>query len=75
MAKERPFIHPYIPNSAPGVKDEMLKFIGVDDVETLYQEIPDRLRFKQKLDIPKPFMAEMDLKKHVKAILSRNKTC
>ena len=75
MAKEKPFIHPYIPNSVPAIKAEMLKSIGVEDVETLYQEIPERLRFKRKLNLPKPFLAESELKKHVKDILSKNRTC
>jgi len=75
MTKEKPFIHPYIPNSVPEVKAEMLRTIGVEDVETLYQEIPDRLRFKQKLKLPDPFLAESELKKHVKNILLKNKTC
>jgi len=75
MEKEKPFVHPYIPNSAPAIKKEMLKSIGVDDVETLYQEIPERLRFKRKLNLPQPFLAESELKKHVKGILSKNKTC
>jgi len=75
MAKEKTFIHPYIPNSVPEIKAEMLKSIGVEDVKTLYQEIPERLRFKRKLNLPEPFLAEQDLKKHVKSILSKNKTC
>ena len=75
MTKKKPFVHPYIPNSVPAIKEEMLKFIGVDDVETLYQEIPDRLRFKRKLDIPEPFVSEVELKRHVKGILTKNKSC
>ncbi len=75
MAKKKPFVHPYIPNSAPGVKEEMLKFIGVDDIETLYQEIPDKLRFKRKLNIPEPFMSEVELKRHVRGILAKNRSC
>ena len=75
MAKEKPFSHPYIPNSAPAIKAAMLEAIGVEDVETLYQEIPERLRFRQKLNLPKPFLAESELKKHVTGILKKNKTC
>jgi len=75
MAKEKPFIHPYIPNSAPAIKAAMLEAIGVEKVETLYQEIPESLRFNQKLNLPEPFLAEQDLKKHVKSILFKNKTC
>ena len=75
MAKEKSLIHPYIPNSVPEIKEEMLKEIGVKDVETLYQEIPDRLRLRRKLNLPAPFLAESELKKHVKSLLSKNKTC
>jgi len=75
MAKGKPFVHPYIPNSVPEIKEEMLKEIGVQSGETLYQEIPERLRFKRKLNLPAPFLAESDLKNHVKSILSKNKTC
>jgi len=60
MGKEKQFIHPYIPNSVPEIKEEMLKEIGIKDVETLYQEIPDRLRFKRELNLPQPFLSEYE---------------
>jgi glycine dehydrogenase subunit 1 len=73
---ERKFVHPYIPNSVPKVKAEMLKEIGVCDVEELYAEmIPERLRLRSSMDLPRSFPAEHDLKKHVEAILSKNVTC
>jgi len=72
---EKGFVHPYIPNAVPEIKAEMLKEIGVPDVETLYQEIPDELRFKRKLNLPQPFTSEYELKRHVMGILSKNKTC
>ena len=75
MRTEKAFIHPYIPNSAPEIKQEMLEKIGVKDVEVIYQEIPDDLRLKTKLNLPEPFPTEYELKKHVKRILSQNKTC
>jgi len=75
LNNDRPFIHPYIPNSAPEIKEKMLKEIGVPDVETLYQEIPRELRLKGKLNLPKAFPSEYELRRHVKGILSKNKTC
>jgi glycine dehydrogenase subunit 1 len=72
---EKGFVHPYIPNAIPEIKAEMLKEIGVPDVETLYQEIPDELRFKRKLNLPQPFLSEYELKRHVMGILSKNETC
>ena len=75
MAKDKPFVHPYIPNSAPEIKEHMLKEIGITDVEEIYQEIPESLRFKGKLNLPEPYTSEYELKRHVKNILSKNKTC
>ena len=72
---EKAFVHPYIPNAVPKIKAEMLKEIGVADVEELYQEIPDDLRLKRKLNLPEPFTSEYELKKHIKGILSKNQTC
>lgn len=68
-------IYPYIPNSSPAVKKEMLDFIGVSSVEELYSFIPEKLLLKEKMDLPKPFLAEQELKKHVDGILAQNKTC
>ena len=75
MKRKTKFVHPYIPNSVPGVKKEMLKEIGVRDFEELYQLVPQELRLKKKLKLPKPLLAECELRRHVKSILSRNKTC
>jgi len=75
MAKGKVFVHPYIPNSAPEVKEHMLKQVGIDDVGEIYSEIPNHLRFKEKLNLPQPFTSEYELKKHVKEILSKNKSC
>jgi glycine dehydrogenase subunit 1 len=73
---EKKFIHPYIPNSVPEIKEEMLREIGAETAEELYEEmIPDGLRLKQSMDLPKPYAAEHDLKGHVGAILSRNTSC
>lgn len=75
MARKKRFIHPYMANSVPGIKEEMLKEVGIENIETLYEQIPDRLKFKRKLNLPEPILAESDLKKHVVSILCKNKTC
>jgi glycine dehydrogenase subunit 1 len=69
---ERPFVHPYIPNAVPAVKEAMLREIGMKGVEEIYAEIPDRLRFKGRLDIPEPILAERDLERHVMGLLNQN---
>ena len=72
---DRPFVHPYIPNAVPATKEAMLRELGLDSVEEIYAEIPDRLRFKGRLDIPEPILAECDLRRHVKGLLDRNTSC
>lgn len=72
---KKPFVHPYIPNSVPATKQAMLREIGLDDVEEIYAEIPERLRFKGRLDIPEPILAERDLERHVKGLLDKNTSC
>lgn len=55
--REKAFVHPYIPNSAPDVKAELMKAVGITDLEELYSEIPEHLRFRGELDLPEPMMA------------------
>ncbi|MCX6364826.1 MAG: hypothetical protein NTW58_11795 [Actinobacteria bacterium] len=46
---DKPFIHPYIPNSVPATKQAMLDELGLSSVEQIYAEIPERLRCKAAL--------------------------
>ncbi|MBY8999363.1 MAG: aminomethyl-transferring glycine dehydrogenase subunit GcvPA [Candidatus Heimdallarchaeota archaeon] len=75
MDKKKILIHPYIPNSVPEIKAEMLNVIGVKTIEELYKDIPEELRFKDDMNLPKPFPSEYDLSRHVEQILSKNQTC
>lgn len=72
---ERKFAHPYIPNSEPRVKAEMLRALNMKSSEDIYKEIPDRLRFKGEMNLPKPIMSEHKLRRHIEALLSKNKNC
>jgi glycine dehydrogenase subunit 1 len=65
MGKKQPIVYPYIPNSDPSVKQQMLDEIGVSSVEALYEDIPEALRMKRKMELPKPFLSEYDLIRHV----------
>ena len=75
MKDEQPFIHPYIPNSVPEVKEQMLREIGVGCIDDLYADIPERLRFSGQMNLPEPLMSEAALKRHVETILDRNRSC
>ena len=72
---EAPPAYPYIPNSAPRIKREMLDAIGVTDVEELYGAIPERLRVAGLLDLPTPLVSEYALRRHVEGTLARNENC
>ncbi|KON30363.1 glycine dehydrogenase [miscellaneous Crenarchaeota group-15 archaeon DG-45] len=75
MYKDGEHVHPYIPNSVPEIRDEMLKEIGAGSVDELLSVIPERLRLNRALDLPEPLPAEHELRGHVERILSRNKAC
>jgi len=75
MNQKKSVVYPYIPNSEPAIKKQMLAEIGVSSIEALYADIPEALRLKKALDIPEPFLSEYELVRHVEEILAKNKTC
>ena len=68
-------VYPYIPNSEPEVKAQMLKRIGIASVEDIFAEIPGHLRFKGELQVPGPIPSEYELRRHIEGILAKNKDC
>lgn len=75
MDKNHKITFPYIPNSEPSVKRQMLDEIGVASVEALYADIPEKLRLQGKMDLPEPFLSEHDLVRHIEELLGQNVTC
>lgn len=74
--KEGEFVHPYIPNSVPAVKEEMLREVGARDAEELYAKmIPERLRLRRPMELPPALPSELDLRRHVEGILERDGSC
>lgn len=69
-----PFVHPYIPNTAPESRAAMLAAVGAASVDEFYADIPAGLRLGRPLDLPAPFVAEQDLARHVRALLARNRS-
>ncbi len=72
---EKPFVHPYVPNSVAAVKADMLKEVGAADIMDLYAEIPPHLRFSGKMNLPEPILDEYSIKRHIEELLNRNKNC
>jgi glycine dehydrogenase subunit 1 len=73
MTEERTIVYPYIPNSVPAVKKQMLQEVGAESTEDFYEDVPEKLRLKRKLNLPEPFLSEYALKRHVEGILAKNK--
>ncbi|MGE5704323.1 MAG: aminomethyl-transferring glycine dehydrogenase subunit GcvPA [Clostridia bacterium] len=72
MSQNR-FAHPYIPNSVPEVKEQMLREIGMSDIEEIFADIPKELRLKEKMNIPEP-LTEYELERHVNKLMNKNVT-
>ena len=57
------------------VKNQMLKKVGAKSVEDLFEDVPEKLRLKKNMNLPKPLLSEYSLRRHIEGILSKNKTC
>jgi glycine dehydrogenase subunit 1 len=66
--------HPYMPNSTPEALASMLAAVGVDDVEALFEQIPDDHRMSRPLDLPPGIRAEATLDRRMRTLLSRNRS-
>lgn len=67
-------VYPYIPNSVPAIKQQMLREVNAKSIEDLYVEIPERLRLKREMNLPAPFLSEYALRRHVEGLLANNAT-
>jgi len=57
----------------PEVKQEMLQNIGIENIDELYADVPQKYLLKKPLNLPHA-LSEFEVKKHVEALLSKNKT-
>jgi len=64
--------HPYMANSAPALRQELLDAIGVADVEELFEQIPDDHRLTGGLTLPPALRSEAELERHLRRTLARN---
>jgi len=67
-------IHRFIPNSAPKTKQHMLDTIGVENVDKIYEELPENVRFKGTLNIPQEPVSEFEVAGYIKKMLKKNKS-
>jgi glycine dehydrogenase subunit 1 len=62
-------------NSVPELKRQMLDYIGVKDVEQLFEQIPASHRLQRPLDLPPALTSESALRRHIGGLLSTNVSC
>jgi glycine dehydrogenase subunit 1 len=74
MNEESPIVYPYIPNSAPAIKEHMLQAVGAESTQDFYEDIPENLRLRESMNLPQPFLSEFALRRHVEGILAKNRT-
>jgi glycine dehydrogenase subunit 1 len=68
-----PYVHPYVPNTAPEARAAMLAAVGATSVDEFYADVPDALRLHRSLDLPPALVAEQDLVRHVTGLLDHNR--
>ncbi len=73
MTEEDGVVYPYIPNSVPAVEREMLAEVGATSPEDFFEDVPDELRLRGRLDLPEPILSERALKRHVEGLLCKNR--
>jgi glycine dehydrogenase subunit 1 len=74
MSEQNPTAHPYIPNSVPSVKQEMLRAVGAQTIDDFYEDVPQDLRLAGPLDLPPLLPSEYALRRHVEGLLATNRT-
>src|SRR6266851_1589583 len=67
--------HPYMANSVPALKQQMLDYIGVKNVEQLFEQIPAAHRLKRPLELPPALSSESELRRHLTGLLAKNVSC
>ena len=75
MTKPAQRAHPFMPNSMPSAKEQLLRDLGVDSVEALYEQIPEDHRARQAFAFPRALSAEVELERHIADLLKRNISC
>lgn len=67
--------HPFMPNSVPAIKQELLDALGVESTETLFKQIPADHRSERPLRLPPALTSEASLSRHMRDLLNRNLSC
>jgi glycine dehydrogenase subunit 1 len=64
-----------MPNSADKDKATMMAALGITNVEELFEQVPRDHYAKMPIDIPNGLRSEVDVNRHVRDLLRRNRNC
>lgn len=64
--------HPWMANSGGSAKQEMLAALGVNDVESLFAQIPEDHRMTRPLELPPQLSSEVALSRHLDDLMAKN---
>lgn len=66
------YVHPFLPHTEKD-RNEILSDLSIESSDELFEDIPSNLRINKEMDLPDP-MSELEIKKHIQEIASRNKS-
>lgn len=67
--------HPFMANALPEIKQKMLDSLGIDSIETLFEQIPEAHRLKKIPELMGAMRSEVTLGRHLRDTLGRNRNC
>lgn len=67
--------HPFMPNSVPAIRERLLRALGVDSTEALFEQIPADHRATGFGEFPPAITSEVELRRHMLERLQRNVSC
>jgi glycine dehydrogenase subunit 1 len=53
----------------------MMLELGTKSIDELYADVPEKYRLKEKLNLPEKPLSELEVRRHVEALLAKNKSC
>jgi len=63
--------HPYLPTGVEEIRREMMKEIGIDDIDELFKDVPNEVKLKRRLQIPGPY-SELEVRQQIAKTLEKN---
>ncbi|MFX0114972.1 MAG: aminomethyl-transferring glycine dehydrogenase subunit GcvPA [Candidatus Hodarchaeota archaeon] len=70
--QEKHLANPFLPHTAADIQ-EMLSFLGLNEIDQLFADIPEKVRFNKKLDLPESH-SEAETERHILELLQFNLT-